>query len=90
MFTLVYLSLPKFSYGYLSLSKFTQVYLSLPKFSQVYSSLPKFTQVYPGYKLQSMQIEPIFQSVKIGEVTEKTVSADPIGEALEKKDRMTS
>ena len=39
-----------------------------------------------------MQIEPIFQSVKIGEVTEKTVSADLIGEALENnyKDRRTS
>ena len=39
-----------------------------------------------------MQIEYIVESVEIDEVTEKSVSVDPIGEAVEKsdKDRMTS
>ena len=41
---------------------------------------------------QAMQIESIVESVEIDGVTEKSVTVDPIGEAVEKndKDRMTS
>ena len=41
---------------------------------------------------QSMQIESIVESVEIDEVTEESVTVDPIGEAVEKndKDRMTT
>ena len=41
---------------------------------------------------QSMQIESIVKSIEIDEVTEKSVTVDPISEAVGKndKDRMTS